>query len=66
MALYGLYGHFSKIMVPVLGTLNKRGRLIIGTPKGTIFWRNDHIGIQGNKQNMNKATPGLGFAGMTF
>ena len=33
-----------KIMVPFLGTLNIRGRIIIGIQKGTIILTTTHIG----------------------
>ena len=32
-----------KIMVPFLGTLNIRGRIIIGTQKGTIILTTTHM-----------------------
>ena len=28
---------------PFVGTLNKKARLRVRTPKGTIFWTSDHI-----------------------
>ena len=38
------YGWLSKL-VPFVGTLNIRGRIIIGTQKGTIILTTTHIGI---------------------
>ena len=35
-----------KIMVPVLGTLNNRSRIIIGTQKGTIILTTTHFALR--------------------
>ena len=35
-----------KIMVPFVGTLNIRGRILIGTQKGTIILITTHIGLK--------------------
>ena len=38
-----------KIMVPFWGTLNIRGRIIIGTQKVTIILTTTHIGYKGSR-----------------
>ena len=35
-----------KIMVPFLGTLNIRGRIIVGTQKGTIILTTTHMRVK--------------------
>ena len=42
---------------PFLGTLNIRGRIIIGTQKGTIILTTTHIGIKEKLEIMFRATP---------
>ena len=37
---------------PFLGTLNIRGRIIIGTQKGTIILTTSHIGFRDNGKKM--------------
>ena len=43
---------------PFLGTLNIRGRIIIGTQKGTIILTTTHIGIMEKNMETTRVTAG--------
>ena len=47
---------------PFLGTLNIRGRIIIGTQKGTIILTASHMTVVSDTYNLNRAGPLLGLS----
>ena len=45
---------------PFLGTLNIRGHIIIGTPKGTIILTTNHIAFFGKDNDLHRTLSGVG------